>query len=522
MSSNDSSAPAPPKRPLWRRWWFVVSVLVLPLVGGYLVWDYTAERALQKEIARIRAAGEPVEPEDLKRPPVPPEQNAVVALEDARKGLKLTDEQRDLVGYASPALVEKYPRKFQEMVEANSVVLELLREARGRNDAHWGIHFSSPMLEVLLPPSGEHRQVARLARAAALSYHLQDRDDEALGTIRDVVQQANVIARAGTLISSLVSIAIHALAFETLEDCLPDMPMDDPGVRREAEELLAQLLDEQVGRGMLVRALYLERICVLDTFNCIRDGKFPLGDLWGVGTGRAILLTVRKHTPLHQTDCAWAVRQFTDYVEAAKQLDYPATVRKLPKADVDRDSFGHFLAYGVGSLVVGPLERVFQMHYNVLASRRMAATALAMRLFETDHGRRPEKLEELVPDYLEEIPEDPFTPDGSPIKLGEWGGQPVLYSFGKDGIDDGGRWAENPEQSRDSEEYDLVVFLNAYEPDAESQLEYVRRELNPDSERVPPADGALRRPGALTAPVTRPVGDETQTQPADADSPENP
>ncbi|MGC9455510.1 MAG: hypothetical protein ACP5HU_11705 [Phycisphaerae bacterium] len=453
------------KRPFWRRWWFIVSVaLVLALVGGYLLWDYTAEQALQAEIARIREAGEPIEPADLNRPPIPMEQNAVVALRDAHMALKLTDEQQDLVAHASPALVEKYPQKFRTMVEANTEVLELLREARGRSDAYWGIHFSSPMLELVLPPLGEHRQLARFARAAVLHYHRQGKDDEAMGVIRDMFQQARLVVRTEVLIGSLVSMAIHQLATSSLEDCLSELRIDDPAVRRAVEALIDELLDEKNERESLTRALRAERVFILDTFHCIREGT--VGSGLGYSSGlTTVRLKLRSYTPAHKTDCAWGLRQMTAYVEAAKADNYPAAVEKLPNVDAFflEDSRNRS-KYRVSSMLVPALGDAYKRHYEMLAMRRMAATALAMRLYEADHGHRPEKLEDLVPQYLDEIPADPFTADGSPIKLGEWGGRRVLYSVSVNGRDEGGRYAEDPEETLGWESFDIVFFLDGARP----------------------------------------------------------
>jgi hypothetical protein len=64
------------------------------------------------------------------------------------------------------------------------------------------------------------------------------------------------------------------------------------------------------------------------------------------------------------------------------------------------------------------------------ARRRMAAVALAIRLYELDHGSLPEQLEQLVPGYLAAIPRDPFAEDSGRIKYRPTASLPVLYSIG--------------------------------------------------------------------------------------------
>jgi len=62
----------------------------------------------------------------------------------------------------------------------------------------------------------------------------------------------------------------------------------------------------------------------------------------------------------------------------------------------------------------------------------MAAVALAIRLYEIDHSHRPATLDELVPDYLPEVPDDPFADDGGKIGYSIENGQEVLHCIGPD------------------------------------------------------------------------------------------
>jgi len=114
----------------------------------------------------------------------------------------------------------------------------------------------------------------------------------------------------------------------------------------------------------------------------------------------------------------------------------------------------------------------------------MAAIALAMRLYEVDHGRRPAKLAELVPDYLSEVPADPHASDGRSIAyqpkataVGPPGGvfnwpytpalkrpHPVLYSVGPDGRDDNGKGGTLISLNGDCRG-DIVFHLTVYQPE---------------------------------------------------------
>ncbi len=94
----------------------------------------------------------------------------------------------------------------------------------------------------------------------------------------------------------------------------------------------------------------------------------------------------------------------------------------------------------------------------------MAAVALAIRLYEIDHGKRPAKLAELVPKYLQAIPADPFSPQDKPIGYRPDLARPILYSLNDNQTDQCGQYSESPDEVPNTDEYDLVFFLNGDRP----------------------------------------------------------
>jgi hypothetical protein len=67
---------------------------------------------------------------------------------------------------------------------------------------------------------------------------------------------------------------------------------------------------------------------------------------------------------------------------------------------------------------------------------RCAATALAAERFRREKGRWPERLAELTPAYLKEVPADPY--DGAPLRTKRTEDGLIVYSIGQDGIDNQG------------------------------------------------------------------------------------
>jgi hypothetical protein len=102
-----------------------------------------------------------------------------------------------------------------------------------------------------------------------------------------------------------------------------------------------------------------------------------------------------------------------------------------------------------------------------VAVQRMAATALAIRLYQIDAGLRPSDLKALVPRYLAAVPVDPFDKDGRPIRCLSAGDRPLLYSAHTNGKDDGGDFALDADGSvDDGASPDQVFFLDGRRPAA--------------------------------------------------------
>ena len=97
--------------------------------------------------------------------------------------------------------------------------------------------------------------------------------------------------------------------------------------------------------------------------------------------------------------------------------------------NVTGESYAHAFAR-LPSWIAGPLAQ------KALAKSALLEATIAVRIFFLDHGRYPERLEELVPGLSSRRLTDPFDPAGAPLRWDP--NRRVLWSVGRDGIDDGG------------------------------------------------------------------------------------
>jgi hypothetical protein len=92
-----------------------------------------------------------------------------------------------------------------------------------------------------------------------------------------------------------------------------------------------------------------------------------------------------------------------------------------------------------------------------IACQRLAMTALAIEQFRNQYERLPEKLAELVPQFLSREPEDPFA--GNTLQYRRNSAGYVVYSVGRDSSDDGGLEKSNKKESADKQSYDITFAV---------------------------------------------------------------
>jgi hypothetical protein len=79
-----------------------------------------------------------------------------------------------------------------------------------------------------------------------------------------------------------------------------------------------------------------------------------------------------------------------------------------------------------------------QARQQELAVIRLLQLELARRLWQAQHEGWPESVDELAPDYIAEIPVDPYSINGEPMKSVVENDRLIIYSVGRNRIDEGG------------------------------------------------------------------------------------
>ncbi|MGD8452488.1 MAG: hypothetical protein PVJ57_11765 [Phycisphaerae bacterium] len=500
--------------PRWFRWLrrpaVIGGVLLLIGIGVRVWWGHVAESRFQAAIAKYRAAGQPVLIEDFATEPVPDDENAALWFQRAAAAVVETKGPVELRDWPTiRQLARNHPQELQDLLAANEVVLADFRDGCARPRADWGVVLKSPLIDVLLPSLSGQRQLGRLASLAAAERHLAGDDAAAVALVRDKVAHARHVAdHSPGLIAHLVRIALEGSAVRTIEWITPELRVGGdgaeeragvaPAAREDVEALAATLLDEEPMRASWRRAIYGERLMQVDTAQCLINGNIPrlAGDAApSPPTGRWSRIPAVLIGPAWKLDAVEAMANCTATAEAGSAPNWPAGRALLPPPPNATSGWTVFLSL-ITQVLAPSMEDATELQFSILAKRRMAATALALRLYELDHGHRPASLDELVPDYLPAVPRDPFAADNRPLSYLPDATSPVLYSVSLNGEDDEGRVALRPDGEIDWHELDIPFFLNGDRPLPRPRSMSASGATQPTSTQAVPDDEAVGEPDA--------------------------
>ncbi|MFL5339922.1 MAG: hypothetical protein ACJ8F7_07215 [Gemmataceae bacterium] len=187
----------------------------------------------------------------------------------------------------------------------------------------------------------------------------------------------------------------------------------------ESRPMLAAARGERAGTDRLLQILPKSQVAAM------------AGDPRGLISDRELLLAR-----------AAVLRKMTRRVEILKlppqELDQ---LRDLQKPSADEPAAVQALFHVKANEVHWPY---------ILATLRSGIAALAVERYRQKHSRWPDKLADLVPEFLPAVPADPC--DGAPLRYQRLDAGVAIYSAGRDRRDDGGRFEtlRNFERSDDT------------------------------------------------------------------------
>jgi hypothetical protein len=326
--------------------------------------------------------------------------------------------------------------------------------------------------DFLLPYLSEAREMTRWL-AIQIRYKAASGDYD--GAVRDVERllgMAAIVSRGGVIISHLVTIACEAIGCDAARAIVLKYDLPAPLLKRmatmflqhadEAEPFVEAVRSESVHARAIAGILYQEGYrSLMRRFG--GGGKYPkvTGRVWEVVMALGPLVgSTREATERNFDAC------YQHMVAAAEKPNAPGVGAEYEDFARDLGGKAHSLPqvlFGyrdpVGMVVATMFMPSLGTAHQKVAYRdamlRAMALFCAIKAYEKEQGKLPERLDRLVPDYLPRVPIDPFG-EGKPFHYlkssvpnlppDAWG----IYSNGSDFKDDGGnaKSAGNPRAGR--------------------------------------------------------------------------
>jgi hypothetical protein len=331
-----SATPHPP-----RRWWLKrIALAVVLFIAGFItlfvIWHRVADQRLQAAIDKIKAAGEPLYPEDFNTPPIPYEDNAAVLYRQAAE--LLTDERqraehdRLTMCMAWEADEDKLMSTCGALIASHEDGQTLIRKARRRAGVHWGLDFDSPLLDYIAQPLQNYRAMSKLLYVDARLQYQGGNHGEFVEILSDMHALAGAIDHQPMLVPHLTVITVNSLALSLVEEIGTQLAIKtQPGVnnsqaaRPEAvQALIKQLLNEDAFASEVVNAFRFERAMQLDSVLMVASGKMATNTQWfKASLQTSIAPTHLLLGPLFESDGLWMMEHMSDEIEAIQSPSYP-------------------------------------------------------------------------------------------------------------------------------------------------------------------------------------------------------
>lgn len=456
MPSSDSEFPpeeklSRDKRKLLLGCALMPVVLIFFLGGVWYFAHHQAKQRLAEQVAKVRARNEPLTTPELNdfyqpapnRPDMTAQIVAALSLCEAA-GAQQSGKDLPIVGEGMEP--PPPPQEWPQIADVETYLAPLERAiatfhevARTDATARFPADFSAGQYTLL----SNTQSVRSGARVLSLQFHVHLHRGEMKGAVECVLAQlalAKVLDQEPMLISQLVRLAVTAIAQENAR-----LLLQQPGVS-DADLLRVQ----QVLRGIdfkagLKRALAGER--AIGYMACI--------DAFGAASASAPLSPAEAQEkaarqPQRSDDAAKILEHNLRIAEAADQ-SLLAGLREAEAIEAEL----HLLKAGFLSRMSYMMTLMFTPTYrmSVTAFARTAArrdctdTAIAAELYRRKNGHWPTTLEQLVPEFLPSVPRDSFT--DQPLKVVSTDAELKIYSVGKDGQDDGGKFSDKLEPGTD-------------------------------------------------------------------------
>lgn len=447
----------------------LAGVAFLALTLWFSAWRWRLGQSVDAKVVAIRAAGLPVNWQDLEKWPVsiPDNENAAFIYTNAIAHLNETNaiahgaisDIYDILQYRQPISSETRA-KFELAVRTNTVALNIIRQVTNASESRYPInYFDGPSARLPHLPG-----LKALSELLAYDAILKVKASNAPAAVNDVLAQLNVsrsLDNEPIVISQLVSGSILTISCLTLQEILCHTPLSEEQLSEMELEFTAVEATNRILTGMIG-----ERALDGEVIRLAQDDPQKLDEI-GNEASPGDDQSEWPHKPVASWKLIGFFERDRDFYLEGMATDI-FFIRQGPPASLAVSDVEDRLAeeaakkfYIWSAIFLSSAGGIARRDANTRAELRDAITAIAVERWRLMHqDSLPDSLSDLVPAFLKAVPEDPF--DGKPLRFKKLKKGYCIYSIGPNLRDDGGR--EMPPMSargssQDWTNYDIVFTV---------------------------------------------------------------
>ena len=415
------------------KWLAVCAVVVVGLVLWYVWYRQDLSRQVEEALQEIREAGYPVTLEELNEwYPEPLGENAAyIYLEAADAFVEADEGKYGLLPFfvsaklpeAGEALPEAMKKQIVEFLAENAEALELLDEAAGIGESRYPLDFTLGD-KLVLPAVQGLRIAAQLLYLETIFYAESGEDEEAVRSLVSGLAVGRSLSQEPLLISRMVEISCREVTLLGVRQVIERVELSEEQLKE-----LARAVEGTENLEGMARAIAGNRCFVAELF--VRPEQSLQHRRGGKKVSGVFMAAYRARGLLE--------KDYLTFLSIAEQQLEAAEARLERRLSLARAT-GRRIASVPKSRIVtritmSSFRRVWEVDLAGIARLRACVAALGVARYRLAKGRLPDGLGELVGEYLESVPADPFT--GQPLRYKKLQHGYVVYSVGKDEKDDG-------------------------------------------------------------------------------------
>ncbi len=418
-------------------------LLVVVVLGGYFFYLHWIDSNYDSSIQKLKNRGYPTNLEELDKwyTHVPENENAAPIYQkafDEYLEVPKKDEYNILIagladypdaGKPVPEKVLKASRKY---LETNAKTLEYIRKGNTYSRCRYPIDLPKG-IDTLYPHLSLIRKCARLFSLESFFYAKADRTNATLDSCINIIKLGNSLKGEPNFISFLINCSCQAIAMNRMMNNLSMAEFTIPQLKKfDAELVRWQPLNE-------VPRIYIAECIVF--MNLHKNSDFMDAE-----PGIKVLdyLGIMKKNRIKAID---TYLEAIDILKKPSYIAYPE-IKQLEKKTKSL-GFQYFLFRTISN-IEAPARSSLKIATHILLMR----TILAIECYRIKNKKLPDKLSDIVPDFLNKPFLDPFS--GKPLGYKKMKDEYIVYSIGPDMVDNGGA-AFKDYQFCDKPGYDLVL-----------------------------------------------------------------